>query len=143
MSKFIDVSTLSDFDPVQYLDCEEAMAAYLTYVLESNDSGLFAAALGDVSRARGMAGIAGAAGITREAQYKALRPGSALRFDTVSRVCTAFGFRLVVQPVGGEFKTIMEMTDCTPTLKEMLALFDKSKHGDEVMAFPALGKEVL
>ena len=43
--------------------------------------------------------IAKAAGITREALYKALRPGSAPRFDTVNRVCTALGVRLVVQPL--------------------------------------------
>jgi probable addiction module antidote protein len=45
-----------------------------------------------------MTEIAKAAGITREAFYKALRPGSAPRFDTVIRVCAALGVRLVVQP---------------------------------------------
>lgn len=99
MTKFIDVNTLPDFDAAQYLNGEEAIAAYLTDILEANDAGLLAAALGDIARARGMAGIAEAAGITREALYKALRPGSAPRFDTVSRVCTALGVRLVVQPV--------------------------------------------
>jgi probable addiction module antidote protein len=42
-----------------------------------------------------MTEIAKTAGITREALYKALRPDSAPRFDTVSRV----GVRLVAQPV--------------------------------------------
>jgi probable addiction module antidote protein len=46
-----------------------------------------------------MTDIAKAAGITREALYKALRPGSAPRFDTVNRVCTALGVRLVVEPL--------------------------------------------
>lgn len=46
-----------------------------------------------------MTEIAKSAGITREALYKALRPGSAPRFDTVRRVCAALGVRLVVQPV--------------------------------------------
>ena len=59
----------------------------------------WAAALGDIARARGMTEIAEAAGITREALYKALRPDSAPRFDTVSRVCAALGVRLVAQPV--------------------------------------------
>jgi probable addiction module antidote protein len=71
----------------------------LTDILEANDAGLLAAALGDIARARGMAEIAEAAGITREALYKALRPDSAPRFDTVSRVCTALGVRLVAQPM--------------------------------------------
>jgi putative addiction module killer protein len=42
--------------------------------------------------------IAKSAGMTREALYKALRPESAPRFDTVRRVCAALGVRLVVQP---------------------------------------------
>jgi probable addiction module antidote protein len=59
---------------------------------------LLAAALGDFARARGMTEIAKSAGITREALYKALRPESSPRFDTVQRVCSALGVRLVVQP---------------------------------------------
>ena len=46
-----------------------------------------------------MTEIAKSAGITREALYKALRPGSAPRFDTVSRVCKALGVKLVVEVV--------------------------------------------
>ena len=82
-----------------YLDSETAIAAYLTDILEANDAALLASALGDIARARGMAEIAKTAGITREALYKALRPDSAPRFDTVSRVCAALGVRLVAQPV--------------------------------------------
>ena len=48
-------------------------------------------------RARGMSEIAKAADIIREALYKALRPDSEPRFDTVNRVCTALGVRLVAQ----------------------------------------------
>ena len=65
--------------------------------MEENDPALLAAALGDIARARGMTEIAKAAGITREALYKALRPDAKPRFDTVSRVCMALGVRLVVQ----------------------------------------------
>ncbi|KGS08718.1 addiction module antidote protein [Burkholderia sp. ABCPW 111] len=99
MSKRIKVDELPVFDAAPYLDNEEAIAAYLTDILEANDAGLLASALGDIARARGMTEIAKAAGITREALYKALRPGSEPRFETVSRVCTALGVRLVAQPV--------------------------------------------
>lgn len=99
MDKTIKVDELPEFDAAKYLNSEEAVAAYLTDILEANDAGLLAAALGDIARARGMSGIADAAGITREALYKALRPGSAPRFDTVNRVCAALGVRLVAQPV--------------------------------------------
>jgi len=99
MKKKIKVADLPAFDAAPYLDSEEAVAAYLTDVIEANDASLLAAALGDIARARGMTEIARSAGITREALYKALRPDSAPRFDTVRRVCAALGVRLVVQAV--------------------------------------------
>jgi probable addiction module antidote protein len=99
MSKAINVDDLPEFDPAQYLDNEESIAVYLTGILEENNAALLASALGDIARARGMTEIAKAAGITREALYKALRPNSAPRFDTISRVCAALGVRLVAQPM--------------------------------------------
>jgi len=99
MGKRIKVDDLPEFEATSYLDSEEAIAAYLTDILEANDAGLLAAALGDIARARGMTEIAKSAGIAREALYKALRSGSAPRFDTVSRVCAALGVRLIAQPI--------------------------------------------
>ena len=98
MTKKIKVSELPEFDAAEYLNSEEDVAAYLTTVLEENDPALLAAALGDIARSRGMAQVAKDSGITREALYKALRPGSEPRFDTISRVCAALGVRLVAQP---------------------------------------------
>ncbi len=97
MKKKIEVADLPSFDAAPYLDTDEAVAAYLTDVIDANDASLLAAALGDIARARGMTEIARSAGITREALYKALRPDSAPRFETVRRVCSALGVRLVVQ----------------------------------------------
>jgi probable addiction module antidote protein len=98
MSKKVKVSELAEFDAAEYLNSEEDIAAYLTTVIEENDSSLLAAALGDIARARGMTQVAKDSGITREALYKALRPGSEPRFETVSRVCAALGVKLVAQP---------------------------------------------
>lgn len=53
----------------------------LTRSTRSGGLGLLAAALGDVARARGMTQVAQAAGLTREALYKALRP------DTGDQTC--------------------------------------------------------
>ena len=97
MTKKIRLADLPDFDFSEHLDSEEALAEYLTAIMQENDPALLAAALGDIARARGMTEIAKAAGITREALYKALRPDAHPRFDTVSRVCMALGVRLVVQ----------------------------------------------
>ena len=93
------IKSLPEFDASQYLDSDAAVAAYLTDILEANDPALLAAALGDIARARGMSEIAKASGLTREALYKALRPDAQPRFDTISRVCTALGVRLVAQAV--------------------------------------------
>ncbi len=99
MTKKIKVSELSEFDAAEYLNSEADVAAYLTTILEENDPALLAAALGDIARSRGMTQVANDSGITREALYKALRPGSEPRFDTINRVCAALGVRLVAQPV--------------------------------------------
>lgn len=99
MSKKIRVTDLPEFDFSEHLDSEQAVAEYLTVILEENDPALLAAALGDIARARGMSEIAKASGITREALYKALRPDAQPRFDTVNRVCAALGVKLVAQAV--------------------------------------------
>jgi probable addiction module antidote protein len=99
MPKKIKLTDLPEFDVTEYLEDEQAIAEYLTVVLEENDSALLAAALGDVARARGMTDIAKASGLTREALYRALRADAQPRFDTVSRVCMALGVKLVAQPI--------------------------------------------
>ena len=99
MTKKIRIADLPEFDFSEHLENEQAMAEYLTVVLEDNDPSLLAAALGDIARARGMSEIARASGITREALYKALRPDAQPRFDTISRVCAALGVKLVAQAV--------------------------------------------
>ena len=90
---------LKPFDPAKYLDSDEAVAEYLTAIIEEHEPALLAAALGDIARARGMSEIARASGLTREALYKALRPDAQPRFDTVARVCAALGVKLVAKPV--------------------------------------------
>lgn len=99
MNTKIRLEDLPEFDPAEFLDNDETIAAYLTSMLEENDPALLAAALGDIARARGMTEISKASGITREALYKALRPNSQPRFETISKVCTALGIRLVAQVI--------------------------------------------
>jgi len=99
MKKKILPADIPDLDFAEHLDTDQAVAEYLTVILEENDPALLAAALGDIARARGMSDIAKASGITREALYKALRPDAQPRFDTVNRVCAALGVKLVAQAV--------------------------------------------
>ena len=98
MTRQIKLSVLSEFDPSKYLEDEEAIADYIRLAIEEGDPGLLAAALGDVARARGMTQVAQAAGLTREALYKALRPDAHPRFDTIQRVCRALGVKLTAAP---------------------------------------------
>jgi probable addiction module antidote protein len=100
MVKKIQVADLPEFDLAEQLKTEEDIAAYLTMVIDEGDMAELAHALGVAARARGMSDVAKASGITREALYKALRPDASPRFDTISRVCSALGVRLVAQPVG-------------------------------------------
>ena len=99
MTEKIRIADLPEFDITEHLEDDQAIAEYLTIVIEENDPALLAAALGDAARARGMTEIAKASGIAREALYKALRPESQPRFDTINRVCHALGVKLVAQPI--------------------------------------------
>ena len=88
---------LLEFDMASQLHSEEDIVEYLRQVLADGDSGELAAALGHIAKARGMTHIANASGITREALYKALRPNSQPRFETIQRICHALGVQLTVE----------------------------------------------
>jgi len=86
------------FDAARYLDDDEAIAEYMTAVLETNDPDLLLLALSDVARAKGMAQVAKDAGLGRESLYKALAPGAKPRFDTIMKVALALGVKFMVRP---------------------------------------------
>jgi probable addiction module antidote protein len=94
------IADLPEFDITEHLEDDQAIAEYLTIVLEEDDPAALAQALGTAARARGMTEIAKATGLTREALYRALRADAQPRFDTVNRVCHALGVKLVAQPIG-------------------------------------------
>ena len=99
MTRKTRIAGLPDFDMAKQLNSEEDIAAYVTMVIEDGDAAELAHALGVAAKARGMSEIAQASGITREALYKALKPNAKPRFDTINRVCSALGVRLVAKPV--------------------------------------------
>ena len=82
------------WDAAEHLKSEEDMAAYLEAALEEGDAALFAAALGDIARAKGMTQIACKAGLGRESLYKALSPEGHPEFATVLKVIRSLGLRL-------------------------------------------------
>lgn len=89
----IKISELKKFDMAEHLDSEEAIAEYISIVLEENDPGAFAAALGTVARARNMSQLARDTGLTREGLYKALSADGNPSFATVMKVAQALGVR--------------------------------------------------
>jgi probable addiction module antidote protein len=87
---------LKAFDITRYLDSEEAMAEYLSQVLEDGDNAELIRALGHIAKAKGMATVARESGLGRESLYKALSEGSQPRFDTISKVINALGLKMSV-----------------------------------------------
>ena len=86
------------FDAARYLNDDQAIAEYMTAILETNDPDLLLLALSDVARAKGMAQVAKDAGLGRESLYKALAPGAKPRFETVMKVARALGVKFTAQP---------------------------------------------
>ena len=84
------------FDAARYLDNDEAIAEYMTVVLEANDPDLLLVALSDVARAKGMAQVARDAGLGRESLYKALAIGAKPRYETIAAVLKALNVRIEV-----------------------------------------------
>ncbi|WOS62175.1 addiction module antidote protein [Sinorhizobium fredii] len=84
------------WDPSEHLDSEEMNFAYINAALEDGDPALFAAALGDVARARGMTQIARLAGVSRESLYRALSTEGHPEFATVIKVLKALNLKFTV-----------------------------------------------
>jgi probable addiction module antidote protein len=90
------------YDTAEYLDSQEAVAAYIDAVLDDGDPALIAQALGTVARARGMSQIARDTGLSRESLYRALSAEGNPEFGTVLRVLKALGLRLMTAPLAAE-----------------------------------------
>jgi probable addiction module antidote protein len=86
------------FDAADYLDNEEVIAEYLALAAEDETPGVFMRAVEAVAKARGMAQVAEASGLSRESLYKALAPEAHPRFDTVRRVLRALGTDVAIIP---------------------------------------------
>ncbi len=87
---------LKTFDPVDFLDTDEALIEYLNAALEERDPAFFAKAVGDVARAKGMTAVAEASGLGRQSLYRALSGEGNPRLDTLFRVLETLDLRLAV-----------------------------------------------
>ncbi len=100
MTQKTRISDLKTFDMAEYLDSEQAIAEYLSIVMEDGTPALLVAALGDVARARGMTQLARDTGLAREALYRSLSADGNPSFASVTKVLRALGVKLVPQPIG-------------------------------------------
>ena len=98
MTKEMTKTATRLWDPAEHLQSDEDMAAYLEAALEEGDAALFASALGDIARAKGMSQLARETGLGRESLYKALSPTGNPEFATILRVVGALGLQLHATP---------------------------------------------
>jgi probable addiction module antidote protein len=80
---------VSKFDAADYLDHQEAVAAYLTEALEAGDSDYICHACNAVARAKDMTDLV----------KEALGENSKPQFDTIRKVIESFGLKLVAKPI--------------------------------------------
>ena len=88
----------SKWDAAEHLTSKEEMAAYLEAALEDGDSGVIAAALGDIARSKGMTQLAKDTGLGRESLYKSLSAEGNPELATILKVVSALGLRLHAIP---------------------------------------------
>jgi len=69
--------------------------------------------------------------------------GLALRLNKLIAKTAGIADGTQVRVIAQPGKIIVETIERKPTLDEMLAAFDKDRHGGEVMAFTPVGKEAL
>ena len=87
------------WDPVEHLETEEDIAAYLDAAFNEGDPTLVAAALGDIARAKGMVQVTHDTGLGRESLANALCPVGNPEFATIMKVVTALGLKLRATPM--------------------------------------------
>jgi probable addiction module antidote protein len=90
------------FDASEYLDDAESQAELLADAFETGDAAYITHALGIIARARGMTSVAGEAGVTREALYKALSESGDPKLSTLLGVLRALGIKLSAKSVAAK-----------------------------------------
>ena len=89
------------WDPAEYLETDEEIAAYLDDVFSTNDSRLIIAAIDDVVRARGISNIAEDVACGRESLYKSLSPSENPSFEAVMKILLSLGYGIKPANVSG------------------------------------------
>jgi probable addiction module antidote protein len=86
------------WDASEFLDDDEAIAAYLNATFEDGSPAFIAASIGHVAKAKGMSQIARETGLSRENLYRALGDGGNPELSTMTKVMRALGMRIRIAP---------------------------------------------
>jgi probable addiction module antidote protein len=90
---------LSKFDPVDYLDTNEAIQYFLDSALETNDVEYIIKALSVAMRAQGMLKVSKKTGLNRSGLYHSFyKSGNNPGILTVSKVADTLGYQLSLIP---------------------------------------------
>ena len=88
---------LTTYDPAEDLATDGAVALFMAQAFETNDAGYIAHALGVVTRAKGMAQIAGQTGLSREQLYRSFSENGNPTLKTTLAVVKALGIELTAK----------------------------------------------
>jgi probable addiction module antidote protein len=91
---------LTDYDPAEDLDTPQSISVFVNEALKTDDAAYIAHALGVVARAKGMAGIAREAGLSREQLYRTLSSEGNPTLKTTLAVMKALGISLTADVAG-------------------------------------------
>jgi probable addiction module antidote protein len=86
------------FNVLDRLKTVKEQIAYLEAALDEDDPSFIATAIGDIAKARGVSEFARETGLSREAIYKAFRPGGNPTIETVNKAMKALGLKLKLVP---------------------------------------------
>jgi probable addiction module antidote protein len=94
--RLVSKEKFSRWDAADHLKTRAQIAAYLDACVEEagDDPSFIAAALGEIARARGMAQLAKATGLTHEGLYKSLAADGNPSLGTILKVMKALGLKL-------------------------------------------------
>lgn len=89
--------TFAKYDPADYIETPEDVAAHLECALEENDLDFLLKTIGHIARSKGMAQIARKLNVDRAGLYKSFSDGGNPSFVTVIKVLDNLGFRLKME----------------------------------------------
>lgn len=93
-------TTLTPFDPAEYLDSPESIVEFLASAFETRDGAYIATAIGVAARAKGMTDVARKTGLARQNLYASLSEKGNPRLDTLIKVLSTLGLDLSIKAHG-------------------------------------------